>query len=635
MCGICGVVYEDPARRPDPAALRRMLAALRHRGPDGERIEILGPAGLGHSRLSVIDLEGGAQPMFNEDRSIAVVFNGEIYNFRDLRRRLAEGGHRLATDHSDTETLPHLYEDLGVSGALAELRGMFAFALWDAPRRRLALARDRAGKKPLYYAHAGGALWFASELKALLAIPEIPRRLDLQAMDDFLTLQYVPAPETIFRDIRKLPPAHFLIFENGEIRIERYWRLQPEPKRQISEAQAAEETAARIEEAVRLRLESDVPLGVFLSGGVDSSLVTAFASRHVSGPLRTFSIGFEQEEFNELPFARMVAERYATRHHEFIVRADAVAALPRLVWHYDEPYADISALPSFALAELARRHVTVALNGDGGDESFAGYQRYLGLPVFERWMRWPRPARRALAALLDSPRRPAALDPLRYVNRVSLASPALRYAQALTIFTQEAKARLCDPAFREQVDPGAAESRMIAEYEREDLREPLDRMLACDIETYLPGDLLPKVDRATMSCGLEGRSPLLDHPLMEFAASLPASVRFAGGSLKTLLRRVAGPLIPAAALNRPKQGFAAPAEVWFRAELRQFTRETLLGPEARGRGFFRPRAVEALLREHESGRQRHHHRIWALLCLELWFRTFLDRPNPDSGPLSL
>jgi asparagine synthase (glutamine-hydrolysing) len=638
MCGICGVVYSDPNRKPDPERIRAMCALLAHRGPDGEGVEVIGSAGLGHRRLSVIDIEGGAQPMFNEDRTAAVVFNGEIYNFRDLRKRLTENGHALATDHSDTEAIVHLYEERGVD-CVDELRGMFAFAVWDSSRRRLMLARDRAGKKPLYYAEAGGALWFASEMKALLAIPEIPREVNPRAIHDFLTHQYVPSPQTIFHGISKLPHAHRLIWENGTITAERYWDLEYEPKQSISEAGARERAEEIIDEAVRLRLESDVPLGCFLSGGIDSSLMVAMMRRHVSGPLRTFSIGFEEAGYSELPYARQVAERFDTQHEEFIVRADAAEALPKLAWHFDEPFADMAALPTYYLSEMTRRHVTVALNGDGGDESFAGYERYRGLHVFRQWSRLPDWFRRYLVRGLS--RLASRMFPLNpflgnvvYVNETTLAEPAWRYLQTLLIFREDMKERMYTREFAAQVGESSSLGWMKSHYDRDGLKAPIDRMLNCDAQTYLPEDLLPKVDRTTMAFGLEGRSPLLDQELMQFAASLPAEIKFRGGELKSLLKQIAKPLLPEGLTERKKQGFSTPVGLWFKRDLKDLTRELILSDRAVGRGLFRRPYLERMLKEHEIGRQNHHHRLWALMCLEMWFRTFADREDVSSGPLS-
>jgi asparagine synthase (glutamine-hydrolysing) len=638
MCGICGVVHFDPQRQPESARLRAMCATLAHRGPDGEGVEVLGQAGLGHRRLSVIDVEGGAQPMFNEDRSVAVVFNGEIYNFRELRRRLAENGHRMATDHSDTEAIVHLYEERGID-CLDDLRGMFALAIWDAKRRRLLLARDRVGKKPLYYAVADGALWFASEMKALLTVPGIPRRLNPAAVDDYLTHQYVPPPGTIFQDISKLPHAHRLVWEDGRIDVKQYWSLEYEPKKPLTPDEAKEQALEAVDEAVRIRLESDVPLGCFLSGGIDSSLVVAMMRRHISGPLRTFSIGFEEAGFNELPYARQVAQRYETEHEEFTVRAEAASALPRLAWHFDEPFADMAALPTFHLAELTRRHVTVALNGDGGDESFAGYERYRGLPVFRNWSRLPkwlrrlavRPVAGALGSLFP---RNVFLGNVEYVNETTLSDPAWRYVQMLLIFRDDMKSRMYSGDFAEQIGRRDALDLMTGHNHRPGLRTEIDRMLNCDRMTYLPEDLLPKVDRTTMAFGLEGRSPLLDHRLMEFAATLPGEVKFPAGRLKAVLKDAAETLLPAELIHRKKHGFSTPVGAWIGKGMKDLAHELILSDRAVGRGLFRRSYLEALMSQHAVGRQSHPHRLWALMCLEMWFRTFCDREDIAAGPLS-
>jgi asparagine synthase (glutamine-hydrolysing) len=639
MCGICGVYYFDAARAVDAFVLQQMASLLAHRGPDGEGLALLGQVGLAHRRLKVIDLATGDQPMFNEDRSIALVFNGEIYNFRSLRRELQSLGH-VFSSRSDTEVIVHAYEEYGVR-CLDRFRGMFAFALWDGQKRALFLARDRVGKKPLYYCCHDGALWFASELKALLAIEGIRRRLVPQAVHHFLTYQYVPPPGTMFNGIYKLPHAHFIFCENGEPKPQRYWHLEYKPKLDVSESEALKRCDALIDEAVALRLESDVPLGVFLSGGIDSSLVVAMMRRHVSGPLRTFSIGFEHERYNELPYARQVAQRYETDHEELMVRVDAAAALPKLVWHFDEPFADMAALPTFYLSQMTRRYVTVALNGDGGDESFAGYDRYLGwFPGFRRWQRVPDPLRRYVAApAIGGLERLFSgswfVRQLRYVNDTSLADPAFRYVQMLALFRDWMKGRLYTPEFASAAGPASSLEWMMEHYVRSDLESPLDRMLNTDIMTYLPEDLLPKVDRTTMAFGLEGRSPLLDQELMAYAARLPDNLKVRGGTLKYLLRRIAEPLLPPELVWRTKHGFSTPIGAWLRDGLRPLCRETILSECSLSRGFFKRRELETLIREHESGLWNHGGRLWALMSLEVWCRTFLDRQDIMSGPISL
>jgi asparagine synthase (glutamine-hydrolysing) len=447
MCGIVGKVHVDPACPVDGALIERMKQSVIHRGPDDDGTHLRAPAGLGFRRLSIIDLAGGHQPMSNEDGSVVVVFNGEIYNFVELRERLQALGHVFRT-RSDTETIVHGYEEWGTEVA-SKLRGMFAFAVFDHKDNTLYMARDRTGKKPLFYAHLrpgapDEALIFASELKALLADPAMDRRVSLAALNHYLTYQYVPHPWAIFEGARKLPPAHWLMFRNGTIRVERYWWLHYEPKHEIPEERAVEETMARLEDAVRVRLVSEVPLGCFLSGGIDSSLVVAMMRRHVTGDLKTFSIGFREAEFNELPYARRVARQFETNHEEFIVEPHALECLGTLAWHFDEPMADSSAIPTYYVAKMTRRHVTVALNGDGGDESFAGYSRYAGHWAFDGWSRIPCPLRRLAQGPLDALARAmpdrARVELLAYVNRCTLMSPQRRYIQSMVFFSRTPEA---------------------------------------------------------------------------------------------------------------------------------------------------------------------------------------------------
>ncbi|MFH0793837.1 MAG: asparagine synthase (glutamine-hydrolyzing), partial [bacterium] len=541
---------------------------------------------------------------------------------------------------SDTETILHLYEEKG-ERCVEDLRGMFAFAIWNEKQQELLLARDRVGKKPLFYATTGRAILFASELKSLLAEPNIGRELSLEALHDYLTFQYIPAPDTIFEQINKLPPAHTLLWRQGNLHIRRYWQLEYEPKLNISEEEACERIRAEIDEAVRIRLESEVPLGCLLSGGIDSSAVVAFMRRHISGPLRTFSIGFEEKTHNELPFARVVAEKFETVHEEFIVRPNAIEVLPKLVWHFDEPYCDSSALPSYYVAEITRRHVTVALNGDGGDESFAGYSRYEGRSIVNRYLRIPTalrrwavgPTARLLGALFPESTK---VEKLNYLNEFSLLSPDRLYAQYMIIFRDYQKPLLYAPQLQWLVQSRDSIQTLLDAYNRESVKTEIDRKLYCDITTYLPGDLLVKMDRMTMAHSLEGRSPFLDHKLMEFAARIPAELKFKGGTLKYILKKALEPILPhEEVLYRPKQGFGVPLTDWFQKDLQGFLREVLLSDEARKRGFFRPRFVRKLIDDHVSGQQNHHHRLWSLLCFEIWCRSFLDRPDPTAGPIRL
>lgn len=635
MCGITGKINRDPRRPVEPALIRRMMDMIHHRGPDEDGLYAQGRAGLGHKRLSIIDLSSGQQPMFNEDGSICIVFNGEIYNFHMLREFLHKRGHTFRTK-SDTECILHLYEDYGAN-CVNHLRGMFAFAIWDEGAQRLLLARDRAGKKPLFYALTDESLIFASEFKALLPDPSLKRDVDPIAIGDYLTYQYVPAPRTIFKQIQKLPPAHTLVYQNDLVQVRPYWELKYEPKLQISEPEAIERTVALLDESVKIRLESEVPLGCFLSGGIDSSAVVAFMRRHIAGDLKTFSIGFKEQEYNELPFARAIAQKFDTHHEEFVVEPDAMAVLPRLVWHFDEPFGDSSALPTWYVAEMTRRYVTVALNGDGGDESFAGYERYRGLPKLRRYKAIPHLLRRAMQPLIAGLYRLAPGLPLiekaNYVNTISLLDESDLYVEFMTIFREYQKALLMSADLRAVIGRHNAIDYFNEFYNHRNAVKPLDRKMHSDIKTYLPGALLPKVDRTTMAHSLEGRSPFLDHELMQYAAQLPVPIKFGDGTLKHHLKQALTGILPHEILHRRKQGFGVPLGKWFRGNMNEYLKDHLLSREFAGRGWFNMRYVRKLVRDHEKGRQNHSHRLWVLLMLELWARTFLDR-DPTAGPMT-
>ena len=636
MCGIAGIVDLKgcPVER---SVLEHLCARLAHRGPDDQGLYLDGDAALGQRRLSIIDLSGGRQPMGNEDGTVWVTFNGEVYNFLDLRADLEARGHRFVTS-SDTEVIVHAYEQHGAE-CVGRLRGMFAFAVWDRRRRMLLLARDRVGKKPLFYAEAGGQFLFASELQALLEHPYICREPDPAALDDYLTYGYIPAPRTAFRGVFKLPPAHTLTLQVPEDgagaiapRVEPYWRLKYTPKLDLDEQEAAEGLLEVLTEAVRLRLIADVPLGALLSGGVDSSLVVALMSRLSDRPVKTFSIGFEEKAFNELPYARLVAQRYGTDHHELIVRATALDVLPTLVRHYGEPFADSSAVPSYYVAQMTRQHVTVALNGDGGDECFAGYERYLASGLAERYQRIPKPLRvgmiEPLATLIPStlPRRNRLGQAKRFLQ-VAAQPAARRYLRWVTYFTPEQKHGLLH--VRIPGAPGGARwgrrgsSTSSMRHERDGCNH-LDALLATDVRSYLPYDLLVKMDIATMANSLEARSPFLDHKVMEFAARLPGRYKLRGATSKYLLKKVARKLLPSQNLDRRKMGFGIPVGNWMRGELRPLLDDVLLSPRVLGRGYFRPEAVQRLVQENAEGTQDHTFRLWSLLWLELWHQEFLD-----------
>jgi asparagine synthase (glutamine-hydrolysing) len=634
MCGVAGVVYADPARPVERACLERMAAALVHRGPDDQGIWIGPGIGLAHRRLSIIDLSpAGHQPMPNEDGTILVTYNGEIYNFEELRRELEAAGHRFRS-RTDSEVLVHLYEERG-DDMVQRLEGMFAFALWDAGRRRLLLARDRLGKKPLKVAELeGGGLAFASELKALFASGLVEPRARLLDVHDYLTFGYVPAPGTGFEGIRKLPAAHRLVYERGASRLERYWEIDFNKKQLLPVDEWREAVRGEVKRAVRRRLISDVPLGAFLSGGIDSSIVVACMAEASSRPVETFSMGFEHETYNELPYAKQVADRYATRHHEFHVRADDFGLLPRLARHYEEPYGDPSALASWILARETRRAVTVALNGDGGDEGFSGYTRYA------RTLDWRRRGvflrRSGMRAGLALARGMVAPLSRRLENRLEAAILASSgdlaegYGYFAGIFSPLDKRRLYGDAMR-TLPLGPSLDRMRGWLEDPNAGEhPLDRMAYADLQGYLPDDLLVKMDMASMAFGLEARSPLLDPRVLELAASAPAAVRAPRGALKSLLRESFREAVPPDLIDRPKRGFGLPLSEWFRGAWAPLARELLLGGEARVHAYLRPRELRRTLDLHLTRRLERGAQIWHLVMLELWHRHAVEYAEGDA-----
>jgi asparagine synthase (glutamine-hydrolysing) len=636
MCGIVGQANAE-GRRGDGATLARMCAALEHRGPDSRGLHVDAGVGLGIQRLRVIDLATGDQPIFNEDRSVAVVLNGEIYNYRELRARLQRAGHRFATV-GDTEVIAHLYEEEGAR-FVESLHGMFGVAVWDARRRRLVLARDRVGKKPLYYAERAGTLSFASELAALMEDRDVPRDVDHLALDAFLAYRWVPSPMTAFRAVRKLPPASTLVYEDGRATVTRYWRLDYSRKRAVDDPREVhEELREHIRAATTRRLISDVPLGAFLSGGVDSAAVVAAMAEASSRPVQTFSIGFTDEKFDELPLARLVAQRFATDHHELVVEPHAMELIPRIVRHYGEPFADDSAVPSFYLAKMARRHVTVALNGDGGDESFGGYTRYVANAAAARVQRIPVALRRAIAAAglrvpesgtIDS--WPSRLR--RLAHTLALDAPG-RYVAYMTHLNGLQRERLYTDEYRALIGQADPADVMIGPWRASGAASVLDRMLDVDVQTYLPDDLLTKMDIATMASSLEARSPLLDHELMEFAAALPPELKVRGREKKVVLRGALRGWVPDEVLDAPKRGFRLPLGDWLRGELRGYARDVLLDRRAVGRGHFREPYVRELLDRHAAGIEDHSQGIWTLLMFELWHQEFVDTVAAPSSASS-
>ncbi len=563
--------------------------------------------------------------MATADGHVWITFNGEIYNFQELRSQLESRGHRFQT-RTDTEVILAAYREFDVD-CLRHLNGMFALAIWDQPRQRLLLARDRAGKKPLYYRTDADGLAFASEPKAFLADPAFRPEPNPIALSAYLTYQYVPAPLSAFAGVQRIPAAHYMVVENGKLSLHRYWRLSYARKTAMSEVEAAEQLLEKIREAVRIRLVSDVPLGAFLSGGIDSASIVALMAQLGTSSVKTFSIGFEEKAFDELAYARLVAERYHTDHREFVVRPDALELLPRLVWHYNEPFADSSAIPTFVLAELTRRYVTVALNGDGGDESFAGYERYRANVLAQRYQRLPAVFRRRVERLADLLPGGAAGSLLSKGKRFAEAvgeTRERRYARWMSHFHHGLRVKLCRADFLEASGPDPEEM-LVDAYAASDATDFVDATLDVDVHTYLPDDLLVKVDIATMAHGLEGRSPLLDHHVMEFAASLPSGFKLKGAVKKHILKQAVASLLPPEIIDRPKMGFGVPLETWFRNELKELAFDILLSQRMRERGYFDQEFVRRLLDEHSAGVRSWHYQLWNLLMLELWHRAFIDR----------
>jgi asparagine synthase (glutamine-hydrolysing) len=626
MCGIAGFtdLTDADVVPSDRARVEAMCGAMRHRGPDDDGFHVAPGVALGMRRLSIIDLSTGHQPIHNEDGTVSVVFNGEIYNYRELRSVLKRAGHRFSTA-SDTETIVHGYEQWG-TGVFAKLRGMFGIAIWDARERLLLLARDRAGIKPLYYAEAAGRLFFGSEAKCLLANPEIDRSLDPAALDHYLAYLYTPRDRAIFRGMRKLPPGHYLSARRGRVEVTRYWELPVDRTFTGTEDEALEALDETLSGAVRSHMISDVPLGAFLSGGIDSSVVVGLMARASTRPVKTFSIGFEEARFNELPHARRVARHLGTEHHELIVRPDALDILDRVIWHFDEPFGDASAIPTWYVSEMARRHVTVVLSGDGGDELFGGYDRYLPHPRVASFDRLAPGVGRAVAAAAWRviPHGTRGRNFLRHVGR----DPRGRYLDSVTFYHADERAALLAPEVRASLGAWNAEAAFAAPFERLGALPLAAQMMAFDFDTYLPGDCLTKVDRMSMAHSIESRVPLLDHEVVELAASLPVEMKIRGqsesGRRKHLLKQLAFRLVPREMLERPKQGFGVPIGDWFRGSLREVFGDILGASSTRQRGYFDTTFVDRVLQEHLSGRRDHALRLWQLVVFELWHRQYVD-----------
>ncbi len=625
MCGIAGIVSPNTI---DPQTLQRMANVLRHRGPDDEGFYIGDGIGFAHRRLSVIDLETGHQPISNEDESLWIIYNGQIYNYRELRKELIDRGHRFKT-RTDTEVILHLFEEMG-GDCVQRLRGMFAFAIWNTRTRGLFVARDRFGQKPLFYRHDGERLIFASEIKAILTVDDVPRALNRTSLHHYLSLRFVPAPDTMFEGIHSLPPAHTMEFRDGHLSLSRYWTLDYHPKHSGSERAIVGELTELLDETVGCHLVSDVPVGAFLSGGLDSSLITSLMSGRSDQPVPTFCIGVEEQDYNEMPFARLVADRYRTDHHEMIVKPDIVRLLPDIVWHMDLPGDPIATCIYFA-SKLAGEHVKVVLGGEGGDELFAGYDRYVGNMLAD-WYAWlPEWVRRSalgplIRAVPDSYTYKSLAQKLRWMHQVSFSSGAHRYAASVAYFRfdEESKRELYgDSMSRDMLGVDSTEC-LVNAFNNAQATDLLDRMLQTDMDTRMPEHALILADRMSMAQSIEGRLPLMDHVVAEYVARIPAHMKLRRRRLKHLQKEVCKPYLPRELLNRQKVGFMLPFAYWLKNDLRHTTRRLLLDSNMVRGGYFSRDYLARLLTEHESGTSDHYARLWMLLNIELWHRMYID-----------
>jgi asparagine synthase (glutamine-hydrolysing) len=624
MCGICGFYYYRNHAPVDQHVLNSMLRVLHHRGPDDSGVHFDKDLALGMRRLSIIDLDGGKQPITNEDGSVVTVFNGEIYNYQSLQQELRSRGHMLTTA-SDTEVIVHLYEDFG-DDSVQHLRGMFGIAIWDARRRRLFVARDRLGIKPLYYTIADGTLIFASEIKAILQHPAVQTGLNLSALSNFLSLKYVPSPQTMFEGIHSLPPGCVLTCDPSGVSVQRYWDLSfaRSGNGHLNEEGYAEELRALLQECVKMHLRSDVPLGAFLSGGLDSSTIVALMTEFLNEPVKTYSVGFDGdgEDTSELPYARLVAKKFHSDHHEVLIGpAQVVDLLEKVVWHLDQPLADQATLATYMVAERASREVKMVLTGEGGDELFAGYARYSGerlAPVFQLF-----PNALKSLAVATSARLPGLRRQKLGLYALSQSDEVTRFLNWFPLFNSDMKQAVLSDSIKRQVNGGT--KAVFAEHlARTNATEPLNRMLYVDTKLWLPDLLLARGDKMSMAVSLEARVPLLDHKLVEFAASLPPNLKVKGLTRKYLLKKVSEAWLPPEIIHRKKQGFPLPLSLWLRKDARSFARDVLSNDAVRRRGLFDPACVETLIREHESGFADHGLLLWGLINVELWQRTFLD-----------
>ena len=630
MCGIYGIADLRGSALLDPELLSRMGGVIVHRGPDDEGRYLNGAVGLGMRRLSIIDVEGGHQPIANEDKTVWVVCNGEIYNFKELRTELEARGHVFSC-RSDTEVVVHLYEEEGAE-LFKRLRGMFAIAIWDVPRKRLVLGRDRLGKKPLYLARQSGRLLFASEIKSILQDNTISRELNVSALNEYLALGYVPAPLTLFKGIEKVLPGHYVVCERDQLSQHCYWDIDPERVENLPEEEWIERVREKLFESIRIRLVSDVPLGAFLSGGIDSSAIVAAMARMTDQPVKTYSIGFEGEDsfYNELPYAGIVARAFGTDHHEIVVRPNAAELLPKLIWYMDEPIADSAFITTYLVSRLAAQSVKVILSGVGGDELFGGYRRYLGDAFGRYYQLLPGAVRlRWLPALLGKlprDRHSNWKNLFRYADafvKSANLSPSESYTSYVTLFSPDARAELQKAGGN---GAGPTSGIMQRYFERCTGAENLNRFIYVDLKTSLADDLLALTDKMTMAMSLECRAPFMDHELVELAARMPAHFKVHGFTMKYILKKAVKPWLPAEILNRKKRGFGAPVGSWLRRDLKLLVHETLSEQQVKKRGLFQWPAVEQLIQRHDSQEEDYTDHLMALINLELWFRQFMDQP---------
>ena len=620
MCGICGVVSFQPNAPTDWSTLLQMIVSLEHRGPDDEGYYEDDQVGLAVRRLSIIDLHTGQQPISNESGDIWVVYNGEIYNFQNVRAGLEQRGHLFKTQ-TDTEVIVHAYEEYG-DECVTHFNGMFAIALWDARQRRLFLARDRLGIKPLYYWSSVDKLVFGSELKALILHPDVPRQVDLAALDLFLTLEYIPAPRTIYEGVFKLLPGHRLVLEKGKLKITQYWDVLYQPISQ-SEAECGEILSGLIKESVRLRLISDVPLGAFLSGGIDSSTIVGYMSQSANEPVRTFSIGFEDDTYNELPYAAAVVKHFGTQHHVEVLKSDHTDLAERLVAHFDEPFADTSIFPTFLVSKLASREVKVVLSGDGGDELFAGYDTYLAEKLDRYYGRLPRPLRQRILPkfagwLLPQPAKKGLINKVKRMVEGGASDPSLQHARWMMFLNSSEKDSLYRSDLRATLDDQLSDEFFHDYFEKANCFDRLAQQQYVDLKTYLADDILTKVDRMSMAVSIEARVPLLDYHIVEFALNLPAHMKLRGARTKSILRQAVKNMVPQFVLEKPKEGFSIPMKHWLCTSLKPMMLDLLSKASLQKHGYFDDQVVAGWIQEHLEGRVNHSHRLWALMVFEMW-----------------